>query len=108
MVLFVFLVLFFSSMSAATKVALRKVRALSFDVTGTLLVHRHPIFETYADAAVWSRLKDPPTSIELKTGFKAAYKSTLLSDPNFVLKSSGECEGSGSERGWWIKCVKAG
>ena len=87
-------------MSIGTKVALNRVRALSFDVTGTLLVHRHPIFETYAAAAVWARLNDPPTAIELKTGFKQAYKSTLLSDPNFGLKS-------GSEREWWIKCVKA-
>ena len=103
MILSVFFLFFCSqsllAMSAGTKVALKRVRALSFDVTGTLLVHRHPIFETYADAAVWARLKDPPTAIELKTGFKAAYKSTLLSNPNFGLKS-------GSEREWWTKCVK--
>ena len=85
--------------SAAKKVALSRVRAISFDVTGTVLVHRHPIFETYADAAVWANLKDPPSAIELKPAFKAAYKETLLQDPCFGGTTGGE-------RTWWVKCVK--
>ena len=44
------------------------VRAISLDVTGTLLVHPTPIMQTYAEAAVWARLPNPPSSEELKPG----------------------------------------
>ncbi|KAH8067801.1 N-acylneuraminate-9-phosphatase [Aureococcus anophagefferens] len=40
------------------------IRAVSFDVTGTLLFHKESIAKTYADAAVWARLDDPPTAEE--------------------------------------------
>jgi hypothetical protein len=50
-----------------------RIRAISLDVTGTILVHRDPIMETYAAAAVWAQLPDPPTAEELKPAFKKAY-----------------------------------
>lgn len=80
-------------------IVLNRVRAISFDVTGTVLVHKYPIFETYADAAVWAKLKDPPSAIELKPAFKAAYKQALIDDPCFGSQT-------GTERVWWAKAVK--
>ena len=59
------------------------IRAVSFDVTGTLLFHKESIAKTYADAAVWARLDDPPTAEELKPAFKRAYKSACLERPCF-------------------------
>ena len=44
------------------------VRAISLDITGTILVHPTPIMQTYADAAVWARLPNPPSADELKPG----------------------------------------
>ena len=64
------------SAHAAAKVALSRVRAISFDVTGTVLVHKYPIFDTYAEAAVWAKLPDPPSAIELKPAFKAGSRHT--------------------------------
>ena len=52
---------------------LASVRAVSFDVTGTILVHREPIMKTYADAAVWACLPDPPSEAELKPAFKQVF-----------------------------------
>ena len=49
-----------------------RIKAISLDVTGTILVHRYPIMETYAAAAVWAKLPNPPTAEELKPAFKKA------------------------------------
>jgi hypothetical protein len=65
---------------------LSKVRAISFDVTGTILVHRYPIMDTYAASAVWARLPNPPTSAELKPAFKKAYFKHLTESPCFGAK----------------------
>ena len=54
------------------------VRALSLDITGTLITHREPVMKSYADAAVWARLPDPPSISELKPAFKQAYKEGLV------------------------------
>ena len=48
---------------------------------------------------MWAKLPDPPSAIELKPAFKAAYKETLLQDPCFGGKT-------GEERAWWVTCVK--
>lgn len=80
---------------------LRNVKAISFDVTGTILIHRDAIFDTYADAAVWARLDNPPTAAELKPAFKKAYKESLLARPCF-----GHAEGL-SSRAWWAQTVRA-
>ena len=62
---------------------LTKVRAISFDVTGTILVHRHPIMDTYAASAIWAQLPNPPTAAELKPAFKKAYFKHLTESPCF-------------------------
>ena len=54
------------------------VRAISLDITGTLITHREPVMKSYADAAVWARLPDPPSISELKPAFKQAYKEGLV------------------------------
>eukprot|EP01041_Mallomonas_annulata_P006373 gene6373-12886_t len=77
------------------------VKVISLDITGTILVHRYPIMETYADAAVWARLPNPPTVNELKPAFKAAYYKHLTESPCF-----GHEEGL-SSRQWWVRTVKS-
>ena len=63
--------------------SLSKVRAISFDITGTLLIHKYPIMDTYAASAVWAQLPNPPTSAELKPAFKKAYFQQLTKSPCF-------------------------
>lgn len=77
------------------------VKAISLDVTGTILIHANPIMETYADAAVWARLPNPPTAAELKPAFKKAYFDSLTAMPCF-----GHDQGL-SSRQWWVKTVRA-
>ena len=63
---------------AQPSVPISGVRALSLDITGTLITHREPVMKSYADAAVWARLPDPPSISELKPAFKQAYKEALV------------------------------
>ena len=77
------------------------VRALSLDVTGTLLVPRRPIAESYADAAVWARLPDAPSAEELKLAFKQAYYEHNMESPCF-----GAVEGVPARR-WWERTVRS-
>ena len=78
-----------------------RVKALSMDVTGTILVTRHPIAETYADAAVWARLSDPPSAQEMNIAFKEAYSRHNMESPCF-----GAVEGVSGRR-WWKRTVKS-
>ena len=64
--------------SAPLSIPIAGVRALSLDITGTLITHREPVMKSYADAAVWARLPDPPSISELKPAFKQAYKEALV------------------------------
>ena len=84
-------------MSPAGRLA--PVRVISLDVTGTLIRHRHPIFDTYAAALRWAQFPNPPTAAELKPAFKSAYKATLLEHPCF-----GAAAGLSSKR-WWMRAV---
>lgn len=77
------------------------VKALSLDVTGTLLVHRAPIHETYAACAVWARLEDAPSPEELRPAFKEAFRETSRSYPCFGH------EDDLSSRAWWAMVVKS-
>eukprot|EP00913_Durusdinium_trenchii_P005715 g5332.t2 len=77
------------------------VKALSLDVTGTLLVHRHPIHETYAACALWAKLENPPSAEELKPAFKEAFRETSKSYPCFGH------EDNLFSRSWWALVVKA-
>ncbi len=60
-----------------------RIKAITFDVTGTLLQHRFPIAQTYAECAQWARWSNPPTQEEIQPCFKQAYKETLLAHPYF-------------------------
>lgn len=56
--------------------------------------------DTYAEAAIQSRLPNPPSAIELKPAFKKAYRDRLAEYPCFR-------EGTGdSGRKWWRGTVK--
>ncbi|KAL9189849.1 hypothetical protein ACHAXT_009524 [Thalassiosira profunda] len=76
-----------------------KIRAISFDVTGTLLATREPVIKSYHDAALWARLPDPPTQTQLKDGFKIAFRERCIESPCF-----GGVEGI-SGREWWRETV---
>ena len=80
---------------------LAKIKVISLDITGTLLIHKEPIMETYASAASWALLPNSPTADELKPAFKQAYKENLLKSPCFrndlYLYSS---------RQWWVATVR--
>ena len=78
-----------------------RIKAISLDVTGTILVHRDPIMETYAAAAVWAQLPNPPTVEELKPAFKKAYYKHNTDSPCF-----GHAEGL-SSRQWWVRTVRS-
>ena len=75
--------------------SLRPVRAISLDITGTLITHKGSVVQHYVDAAVWAQLDNPPSVDEMKPAFKAAYKERCLESPCF-----GGAEGI-SGRDWW-------
>jgi hypothetical protein len=77
-----------------------KVRVISLDVTGTMLVTREPVIKSYYDAAIWAGLPNPPSQDELKQGFKSAYKERCIESPCF-----GGVEGI-SGREWWRATIK--
>ncbi|KAL7534222.1 hypothetical protein ACHAWF_007168 [Thalassiosira exigua] len=99
----IFLLLFLARRaSIASSLALRpdkKIRALSLDVTGTLLATREPVAKSYRDAALWARLPDPPTREELEEGFKVAFRERCVESPCF-----GGVEGVAG-REWWRTTV---
>ena len=75
--------------------SLRPVRAVSLDITGTLITHKGSVVQHYVDAAVWAQLDNPPSVDEMKPAFKQAYKERCLASPCF-----GGAEGI-SGRDWW-------
>lgn len=75
--------------------SLRPVRAISLDITGTLITHKGSVVQHYVDAAVWAQLDNPPSVDEMKPAFKQAYKERYLESPCF-----GGAEGI-SGRDWW-------
>ena len=90
-----------SSLSTTTTPIINKnkIRALSLDVTGTLLATREPVVQSYYNAAIWAQLTNPPTISELKQGFKIAFKERSLESPCY-----GGVEGI-SGRDWWRTTV---
>ena len=75
--------------------SLRPVRAISLDITGTLITHKGSVVQHYVDAAVWAQLENPPSVDEMKPAFKQAYKERCIESPCF-----GGAEGI-SGRDWW-------
>mmetsp|Transcript_18208 Transcript_18208/g.42472 ORF Transcript_18208/g.42472 Transcript_18208/m.42472 type:complete len:298 (+) Transcript_18208:52-945(+) len=91
---------FVGSLSAASTVDPYRIRAISLDITGTLLATREPVVKSYHDAARWARLSHVPSQDELKRGFGATYKERNLESPCF-----GGVEGI-SGREWWRETVR--
>jgi putative hydrolase of the HAD superfamily len=71
-----------------------KVRVISLDVTGTLLLHKQAVAKTYSDCIVWAGLPRPEIDV-VKKAFKEAYYNTLQRYPCF-----GHSTGT-SGRDWW-------
>ena len=78
---------------------LKGVRVISLDCTGTLFRHRDPIPETYHAAMQWAYFPNPPSVLEIKSGFKAAYKANL--HPSSPLAYFGYHKAL-SSRQWWM------
>ena len=97
---FCVLVLCASLVARSAALALEGVRAVSLDVTGTIVTHRGSVTQAYCDAAVWARLPDAPTPAELKPAFAKAYKERCIESPCF-----GGVEGV-SGRQWWRATVR--
>jgi len=76
------------------------IKAVSFDVTGTLVVHKNAVAQTYAECAERARLRDAPTAEELKPAFRRAYREALRTQPYF-----GFAEDRG-QREWWRHAVR--
>ena len=78
----------------------KKVKCISLDVTGTLLVHSQCVERTYADCISWAGIPDVPAPLELSPPFKAAFKNASQRYP---------CYGHHnhmSSRDWW-SCMAA-
>lgn len=85
--------------SLPTLSARSKIRALSLDVTGTLIATKEPVIKSYHDAAIWARLPNPPTQDEMKKGFKVAFRERCIESPCY----GGVEDISGRE--WWRETV---
>jgi REG-2-like HAD superfamily hydrolase len=83
-----------------TSLDISKIRAISFDVTGTLLATKEPVIKSYHDAAIWARLPNLPTQNDFKSGFGLAFRERCLESPCF-----GGVEGI-SGREWWMATVR--
>jgi len=77
-----------------------KIRAISFDVTGTLVATREPVIQSYHDALIWAGLPNPPSKSEMKDAFKIAFQERCIESPCF-----GGVEGI-SGRDWWKATVR--
>mmetsp|Transcript_5544 Transcript_5544/g.8501 ORF Transcript_5544/g.8501 Transcript_5544/m.8501 type:complete len:297 (-) Transcript_5544:117-1007(-) len=84
------------SISALT---FEKIRAISFDVTGTLVTTQEPVIKSYYDAMIWARLPNPPSQSDLMDAFKSAFRERCMESPCF-----GGVEGI-SGRDWWRETV---
>lgn len=60
---------------------LRKVKVVTLDVTGTLLLHKESVAATYASAVNWAMPALSVTANDLKQPFKDAYKHASLNHP---------------------------
>ena len=88
------------SLSTKSTVDTSKIRAISLDVTGTLLATKEPVVKSYRDAAIWARLPTVPTKDDFKKGFGVAFRKRCIESPCF-----GGVEGI-SGREWWFQTVQ--
>jgi HAD superfamily hydrolase (TIGR01549 family) len=89
-----------STTTTTTSLDISKIRAISFDVTGTLLATKEPVIKSYHDAAIWAQLSNLPTQNDFKSGFGPAFRERCLESPCF-----GGVEGI-SGREWWMATVR--
>jgi TM2 domain-containing membrane protein YozV len=57
------------------------IKAISFDITGTLITHRDKIEDIYAKLAIKMKLPNPPTAEELQPAFRISYEDTMKKYP---------------------------
>lgn len=77
-----------------------RIKAISLDVTGTLLVTREPVVTSYRNAAVWAKLPVVPSEDNFKRAFQTAFRERCIESPCF-----GGAEGI-SGREWWRETVR--
>lgn len=77
--------------------SLRKVRVISLDVTGTLLLHRHPVAQTYVDCMKWAGMQNVPSVDQYASAYRRAYKDSCLKHPCFGFATNMPA------REWWRK-----
>ena len=110
LVLLIFLLVYTpSSTSLIVSNNNNRIRAISFDVTGTLITTRQPVIQSYHDALLWSKFPNPPSIDEMKMAFKTAFKERCLESPCFG--GSGHTPSDGLHRiedgrYWWRETVK--
>lgn len=79
---------------------LKSLKVISFDVTGTLFVHRYPIAHTYAECAQQSKFPVSLSAEMLKKPFKDAFKQVSIEYPQY----GGHHQLS--DREWWKQVIK--
>ena len=73
------------------------VKAVTFDVQGTLIHHRAPVEDVYSSYAR-RILPNPPTSADFKAAFPAAYAATSKQYPSYRYPGK---DALWSSRRWW-------
>jgi len=85
--------------SSSSSFLSKKIKVISLDATGTILVHS-TVSETYHKIAIQCKLPNPPTAIELKHAFKTAYKNNTINYPCFGYYHNISC------KNWWKLTIK--
>ena len=75
------------------------IRAITFEITSTLVCMSLPLGKVYGDAVRHYKLPCPGDDA-MKAAFKAAYKKTGTELPNFGVASGL------NEREWWWRMIK--
>ena len=60
-----------------------KVKVITLDVTGTLLLHKQAVAQAYAECIEWAEIPAPPPLSEVNKAFRDAYKHALQMYPCF-------------------------
>ena len=77
----------------------RRIRAITMDVTGTMVQFNGRIEEHYGNAARWCGVALSPAEVQqIPQGFNQAYKETCAKHPCFGNSSM-------SAKQWWRECV---
>jgi HAD superfamily hydrolase (TIGR01549 family) len=77
------------------------IKAISFEINGTLIRHGNKIEDIYAKLAVSTKLENPPTAEELRPAFALSYSQTLIEYPCYRTDPT-----KWSSRRWWRQLCK--